>query len=62
MSERKGRGGRPREGVHVKKSPMNMRTDPELREAVRSYAVARGLSMTQAAERLVRIGLQADAA
>jgi hypothetical protein len=62
MRDRKGIGGRPRQGATVKKRPLNLRTDDELRAQVEAFARERGLSMTQAAERLVRRGLESEAA
>jgi hypothetical protein len=62
MSNRKGIGGRPREGAFVKTVPISIRTDPALRAAVEAYRRERGLSITQAIERLLQRGLEADAA
>jgi antitoxin component of RelBE/YafQ-DinJ toxin-antitoxin module len=62
MTDRKGIGGRKRHGTNLKKSPLNLRTDPELRARVEAFAEANGLSMTRAAETLVRRGLEAGPA
>jgi predicted HicB family RNase H-like nuclease len=62
MSDRKGIGGRPREGVHAKKAPLNLRTDPELRARVEASAAQHKITLTKAVERLVRRGLEADGA
>lgn len=62
MSGRKGIGGRPRHGEVVKAAYLNMRTDPELRCRVQASAQARGLSIAQEVERLVRHALDAEAA
>ena len=47
-------GGRPRHGSEVKKAPLNMRTDPELRDRIEAAAEARRLSLTQEVERRLR--------
>lgn len=62
MSGGKGRGGRPRHGPAVKKAPLNLRTDPDLRARIERLAERDGLSLTQEAERLIRLGLERDAA
>lgn len=60
IEERKGPGGRPREGAHVKKEPLNLRTDPELRAAIEAHRQRSDCkSLTRAAEDLIRIGLKA---
>ena len=59
MTESRGRG-RPREGVEKKKAPLNLRTDWTLRESIARYAFDHKLSLTQAAERLVRRGLEVE--
>jgi hypothetical protein len=53
-------GGRPREGSHAKTAPISIRTDPHLRAGVEAYRLPRGLSMTQAVERLLLRGLDAE--
>jgi hypothetical protein len=62
MMNRKGIGGRPRHSAEVKKAPLNLRTDPALRAEIERLAERDGLSMTQEAERLIRLGLERDAA
>ena len=62
MKDRKGIGGRPRHGQSVKKAPLNLRTDVDLRSRIEALAERDGLSLTQEAERLIRLGLERDAA
>lgn len=62
MKDRKGIGGRPRHGPQAKKAPLNLRTDPDLRAQVERLARRDGVSLTQEVERLVRLGLERDAA
>jgi hypothetical protein len=62
MTDRKGIGGRPRHGEQVKASYLNMRTDPGLRARIEASARARGLSIAQEVERLVRASLDTEAA
>ena len=62
MTGRKGIGGRPRHGQSVKNAPLNLRTDPDLRAQIETLAQRDGLSLTQEAERLIRLGLERDAA
>jgi hypothetical protein len=62
MKDRKGIGGRPRHGEEVKASYINMRTDPDLRGRVEASARARGMSIAQEVERLVRKSLDSEAA
>jgi predicted HicB family RNase H-like nuclease len=62
MRDRKGIGGRPRHGAEAKKAPLNLRTDPNLRAQIEQLAQRDGLSLTQEAERLIRLGLERDAA
>lgn len=62
MRSRKGIGGRPRHGSEVKKAPLNLRTDATLRAEIEERAKRDGLSLTQEAERLIRLGLALDAA
>lgn len=62
MIDRKGIGGRPREGAEVKKAYLNMRTDPQLRARVGASAARRGLSIAQEVERMIRCQLDAEAA
>ena len=57
MKSRKGIGGRPRHGAEVKKAPLNLRTDPDLRAAIDASAAAHGLTTTREVERLVRLAL-----
>jgi hypothetical protein len=46
----------------VKKAPLNLRTDATLRAEIEERAKRDGLSLTQEAERLIRLGLALDAA
>ena len=62
MKDRKGIGGRPRERADVKKAPISIRTDPSLRAEVEQLQRRQGLSFTQTVERLIRLGLERDAA
>ncbi len=62
MRSRKGIGGRPRYGQEVKKAPLNLRTDPELRAQIERLAQRDGVSLTREVERLIRLGLERDAA
>jgi predicted HicB family RNase H-like nuclease len=62
MKDRKGIGGRPRHGADVKKAPLNMRTDAALRAKIEMLAQRDGISLTQEVERLLRLGLERDAA
>jgi transcriptional regulator with XRE-family HTH domain len=62
MVGRKGVGGRRREGAHAKAAALNFRTDPETYSRVKARAAANDRSLTQEVERLVRRGLEADAA
>lgn len=48
-------GGRPRQGERAKLAPLNMRTDPKLREAIEKAAADTGRSMTQELERRVKM-------
>lgn len=61
MRERKGIGGRPREGRNVKTAPLSIRTDPALKARIEQLADREGLSFTQAVERLLKRGLDAAA-
>ena len=47
-------GGRPRHGAEVKKAPLNMRTDPELRNRIAAAAEQRHQSLRQEVERRLR--------
>lgn len=49
MSDRN-KGGRPRQGVEVKRAPLNMRTSPVTRSRLESAAEANGWSLTQEVE------------
>lgn len=62
MKDRKGIGGRPRERAEIKKAPISIRTVPELRDEIERLSHRNGLSFTQQVERLLRIGLESDAA
>ena len=63
MSEGKNKGGRPRENSSVKMAPLNMRTDPVLRERIERWRRDHKIpSTTKAVEQLVRLGLERDAA
>lgn len=57
----KSKGGRPRHSEDVKRSPLNMRTDPALRRLIEASAEANELSLTQEAERLLRWALNDEA-
>ena len=48
------KGGRPRQGATAKLAPLNMRTDPELREKIEEAADRTGRSLTQEVERRLR--------
>lgn len=62
MTEAKKRRGRPREREELKRVPISIRTDPSLRDQIQQVEKLRGLSFTQAVERLIRLGLERDAA
>lgn len=47
----KSKGGRPKHGEAAKRSPMNMRTTPQLRERIEEAASVFGYSLTQEVER-----------
>jgi hypothetical protein len=47
----KNKGGRPRQGGEVKLAPLNMRTNPQMREMLEESAAAYGRSLTQEVER-----------
>ncbi len=48
------KNGRPTEGAEAKRSPLNMRTSPELRAMIERAADMNGLSLTQEVERRLR--------
>lgn len=48
------KNGRPTEGAEAKRSPLNMRTSPELRAMIERAADLNGLSLTQEVERRLR--------
>lgn len=54
--------GRPREGDKPKAAPISVRTDEKLRDAVVAYREREQISLTQAVEKLLRLGLEAEAA
>ena len=60
MNDRKGIGGRPRERAEVKKSPISIRTVPELRAEIERRSAMSGLSFTQQVEKLLRLGLKRE--
>lgn len=62
MTDEKRRRGRPRERADLKKAPISIRTDASLKAQVEKVQRRQGLSFTQAVERLIRLGLEQDAA
>lgn len=50
VAKRKNVGGRPRQGEQVKRAPLNLRTDPRLRERIEDAADSHGWSLTQEVE------------
>jgi hypothetical protein len=63
MTEVKQGRGRRRQGSQVKKAPLNLRTDPELRARIERSQETHGTpSLVREVERLLRAALDAEAA